>query len=369
MAVPLLDVPAQNGPLANELQNAFSRVLQSGRYVLGPEVQAFEQEMAKGSGVDFGIGVSSGTDALLVALLALEIGPGDEVLCPSFTFFATAGSIARTGATPVFVDSLPDTFNLNLSDAAAKITDRTRAIIPVHLFGRTADMEAVQSLADTHDLKIIEDVAQAQGAATPDGKPAGGQGDFGAFSFYPTKNLGGLGDGGMLVTHNPTLAEKARLYRNHGANPKYHHETIGGNFRLDELQAALLRIKHRHLAGWIARRQENAQHYLAALADLEGVLLPDAVPGHTWNQFTLRLTEPGQRDALATHLRDAAIGHEIYYPEPLHAQPCFTQFQADDCPVATALCGQVISLPIYPEMESAHLDEVISAIRAFLGGS
>ncbi len=366
MAVPLLDVPAQNGPLATELQQAFSRVLESGRYVLGPEVQSFEAEMAEQSGVAYGIGVSSGTDALLVALMALGIGPGDEVLCPSFTFFATAGSIARTGAKPVFVDSHPDTFNLDVADAEVKLTRHTRAIIPVHLFGQMADMAAVQTFAHAHDLRIIEDVAQAQGATQGQAR-AGGLGDFGAFSFYPTKNLGGLGDGGMLVTHDEALADRARLMRNHGAFPKYHHEQIGGNFRLDELQAALLRVKLPQLKTWIPQRTENAQHYHEALGDIPGITLPPLDAGHTWNQFTVQLPDKVTRNDLAAQLRAAEIGYEIYYPEPLHEQPCFSEYDPAPCPVASQLSERVISLPIYPELTTAQLTEVADALHTALG--
>ena len=321
MAVPLLDVPAQNGPLESELQAAFLRVLKSGRYILGPEVQAFEEEVATDCGVPHAIGVSSGTDALLLALMSIGIGPGDEVLCPSFTFFATAGSIARTGATPVFVDSTEDTFNIDVADAATKITPRTRAIIPVHLFGGTADMDAVNALANTHSLKVIEDAAQAQGARLQ-GKPVGSLGDCATFSFYPTKNLGALGDAGMFVTAHDDLAQRARLLRNHGAKPKYHHEAVGGNFRLDEMQAAFLRVKRTQLKGWIDRRITNAAQYRKQLENVPDLILPQEDVGHTWNQFTIRLENRGCRDALASRLREAGIGHEIYYPEALHVQPC-----------------------------------------------
>jgi len=364
MAVPLLDVPAQNGPLESELQAAFLRVLQSGRYILGPEVQAFEEEMATDCGVPHAIGVSSGTDALLLALMSIGIGPGDEVLCPSFTFFATAGSIARTGATPVFVDSREDTFNIDVADAATKITPRTRAIIPVHLFGGTADMDAVNALAKTHSLKVIEDAAQALGARLQ-GKPVGSLGDCATFSFYPTKNLGGLGDAGMFVTAHDDIAQRARLLRNHGAKPKYHHEAIGGNFRLDELQAAFLRVKRTQLKGWIDRRITNAAQYRKQLENVPGLILPQEAVGHTWNQFTIRLENRGRRDALASRLREAGIGHEIYYPEALHVQPCFATHKPAPCPVAEQLSGQVLSLPIYPELYPTQIEEVCSQIESF----
>ena len=364
MAVPLLDVPAQNGPLESELQAAFLRVLQSGHYILGPEVQTFEEEMATDCGVPYAIGVSSGTDALLLALMSIGIGPGDEVLCPSFTFFATAGSIARTGATPVFVDSIEDTFNIDVADAATKITPRTRAIIPVHLFGGAADMDAVNALANTHSLRVIEDAAQAQGARLQ-GKPVGSLGDCATFSFYPTKNLGALGDAGMFVTSHDDLAQRARLLRNHGAKPKYHHEAVGGNFRLDELQAAFLRVKRTQLKGWIDRRITNAAQYRKQLENVPGLILPQEAVGHTWNQFTIRLENRGCRDALASRLREAGIGHEIYYPEALHVQPCFATHKPAPCPVAEQLSGQVLSLPIYPELHPTQIEEVCSQIESF----
>ena len=245
MKVPLLDVNAQNLPLERELTETFTRVLHSGRFIMGPEVVALEEEVADFVGASHGIGVSSGTDAILLALMALGIGPGDEVLCPTFTFFATAGCVSRVGATPVFVDACPVCFNLDVEDAASKVTARTKAIIPVHLFGQSADMDAVMELAGKHGLKVIEDGAQAIGSRYK-GRDCGSIGDFGTYSFFPSKNLGGFGDGGMLVCNDPDLADKARVLRMHGSKPKYYHKYIGGNFRLDPLQAALLRVKLRH---------------------------------------------------------------------------------------------------------------------------
>lgn len=364
MAVPLLDVAAQNLALEAELQDAFTRVLHSGRYILGEEVRAFENETAARCGAAHGIGVSSGTDALLLALMSLGIGPGDEVLCPSFTFFATAGCIARTGATPVFVDSHVDTFNLNAEDAAAKVTDCTKAILPVHLFGQAADMTAIGQLAQAHSLHIIEDAAQAQ-CTTWEGIPVGGMGDFSAFSFYPTKNLGALGDAGLLTTSNDALAERARVLRNHGMQPKYHHAHVGGNFRLDELQAALLRVKQTRLDEWIALRTSNAAQYQSLLAGTPDLILPATAPGHSWNQFTVRLPNRERRDALAAHLRTAEIGNEIYYPEALHQQPCFAHLPNAACPVAEQLADQVLSLPIFPEMTEAQVAEVTQSVSAF----
>ena len=364
MAVPLLDVAAQNLALEAELQDAFTRVLHSGRYILGEEVSSFENESATCCGTVHGIGVSSGTDALLLALMSLGIGPGDEVLCPSFTFFATAGSIARTGATPVFVDSHANTFNLNAEDAHGKVTERTKAVLPVHLFGQAADMTAIGQLAKAHSLHIIEDAAQAQGA-TWEGIPVGGMGDFGAFSFYPTKNLGALGDAGLLTTSDDTLAERARMLRNHGMQPKYHHAHVGGNFRLDELQAALLRVKQTKLDEWIALRTGNAAQYQSLLAGTPNLILPAAAPGHSWNQFTVRLPNRERRNALAAHLRAAEIGNEIYYPEALHQQPCFAHLPTATCPVAEQLADQVLSLPVFPEMTEDQVVEVTQSVSTF----
>lgn len=408
--IPLLDLNAQNLPLADELRNAFDRVLQSGRFILGPEVDQFEQAVAGMAGAAHGIGVSSGTDAILLALMALEIGPGDEVLCPSFTFFATAGCIARCGATPVFVDSCPLCFNMNVSDAAAKVTDRTKAVMPVHLFGQAADMDGVMALATQHGLAVIEDAAQSLGAGYR-GRKVGGIATFGTFSFFPSKNLGGFGDGGLLVTSDDRLAERATILRTHGAQPKYYHRYIGGNFRMDPLQAALLTVKLPHYTGYTEQRQANAEYYTDHLSRLDGVavaevsgcvrcqaksgsangcaadgsadaanrgpdsrriLLPAALPGHDhiWNQYTLRVFGEGRRDALKQHLTDHKIGSEIYYPVPMHQQECFRGFVPPDrgaaCPVAEQLASECLSIPIYPELTDSQKDEVIAAIREWV---
>ncbi|WP_425500428.1 DegT/DnrJ/EryC1/StrS family aminotransferase [Rubritalea profundi] len=270
MPVPLLDVNAQNLPLQEELKAAFDRVLQSGRFIMGEEMEAFEREVAEMVGAKHAISVSSGTDALLLALMALGIGEGDEVLCPSFTFFATAGCIARTGAIPVFVDSCPVDFNIDLLDAATKLTSKTKAIMPVHLFGQAADMDEIMAFAEQNGLKVIEDGAQAIGAKYK-GRGVGSIGDFGAYSFFPSKNLGGFGDAGMLVTNNDALAEMALMLRNHGMNPKYYHKYIGGNFRCDALQAALLRVKLREYDRYTTNRQTNASYYTEKLLQLPGV--------------------------------------------------------------------------------------------------
>ena len=367
--VPLLDLNQQNQPLATELKDTFARVLDSSQFILGPEVTEFERQVAAGFGATHAIGVSSGTDALLLSLMALDIGPGDEVLCPSFTFFATAGSVSRTGATPVFVDSLDDDFNLDLSDAARRVTDKTKAIIPVHLFGQAADMDAVQRLASAHDLMVLEDAAQSMGTQFGE-KKAGTMGDLCAFSFFPSKNLGGFGDGGMITTNDDALAERVRILRVHGGAPKYYHKAIGGNFRLDPLQAALLRAKLGHLPVYIAKRRANAATYLERLAESAPVregrlLLPSEMSGrtHTWNQFTLRVTN-GKRDALMEHLAANQIGSAIYYPVPLHRQECFSNLAGVEArlPICEKMADEVLSIPIYPELSTEQIDHVINTI-------
>lgn len=385
MAVPLLDLNAQNLALEQELKAAFERVLRSGHFIQGKEVVFFEESIASFTGAKHAVGVSSGTDAILLALMAAGIGPGDEVLCPTFTFFATAGCVARAGATPVFVDAEALSFNLDVAALASRVTARTKAIIPVHLFGQCADMDVVMEFAARHRLLVIEDAAQSLGA-TYQGKQAGTMGHFGTYSFFPSKNLGGLGDGGMLVTNDDALAEKARLLRTHGAKPKYYHKLIGGNFRLDALQAALLAVKLPHYDRYTRRRQENAARYTAELAKIPGVLPADAshaagaklllpVPlagrGHIWNQYTLRVLGAGRRDALRAFLEQHKIGAEIYYPVPMHAQECFAYCKCapGDLPVSMRLADEVLSLPIFPEMTVAQQDEVIAALRDFVAGS
>ena len=401
MSVPLLDVKIQNAPLREELEAAFRRVLDSGRFILGPEVEELESQIAVMTGAKHAIGVSSGTDAILLALMALDIGPGDEVLCPTFTFFATAGCVARTGATPIFVDADPANFNIDLEDAASKVTERTKAIIPVHLFGQAADMDGVLGLAKEHGLRVIEDAAQSLGAGYK-GKQVGGIGDFGTFSFFPSKNLGGFGDGGMLVCNDDRLAGKAHILRTHGSKPKYYHKYIGGNFRLDPLQAALLQIKVPHYGKYTENRQANAAYYTEKLSQLPGVaaqpstdnqqpaiLLP--IPGedrhHIWNQYTLRVLDPkgataageNPRDRLKAFLADKNIGSEIYYPVCMHEQECFTTRFPDNTwtsirkgdaypdGVAPRLAKECLSIPIYPELTREQQDEVISAIGEWLG--
>lgn len=388
MAVPLLELNTQNLALEGELKVAFERVLRSGMFIQGAELTGFEAEVGRMIGAKHAIGVSSGTDAILLALMALEIGPGDEVICPSFTFFATAGCVARVGATPVFVDSKADSFNVDVADVARKITKRTKAIMPVHLFGQCAEMDALLELARAKGVRVIEDGAQAMGA-TYKGRQAGTMGDFGTFSFFPSKNLGGFGDSGMLVTNDDALAERATLLRNHGAKPKYYHKFIGGNFRMDALQCALLRVKLSHYSAYTEGRRRNAAYYREELSQLPGVesngvsseragrdglkiILPQAFEGmgHIWNQFTLRLPGEGRRDALRDFLAARKIGAEIYYPVPLHAQECFAYVGTarESLPVANRLANEVLSIPIYPELKREQLDEVIGAIAEWLSG-
>jgi len=382
MAVPLLDLNAQNLALEPELKAAFERVLRSGQFILGPEAVAFEKELAHMIGAKHALGVSSGTDAILLALMALEIKAGDEVICPTYTFFATAGCIARAGATPVFVDSDPVSFNVDPADVARKITKKTKAIMPVHLFGQCADMDPILALAREKGIRVIEDGAQALGA-TYHGRQAGTIGDFGTFSFFPSKNLGGFGDSGLLATNDDALAERATLLRTHGSKPKYYHKFVGGNFRMDPLQCALLRTKLPHYNRYTERRQANAAYYTQQFSKLPGVEISSAVPGasaklllpvaaadrgHIWNQYTLRVIGEGRRDALKDYLAAKGIGAEIYYPVPMHQQQCFAYLgtQRESFPVANLLAQQALSIPIFPELRRGQLDEVISAIGEFV---
>lgn len=367
MSVPLLDLNRQNGPLHAELMAATERVLRSGHFIQGPEVEAFERECAEALGAAHAIAVSSGTDALVVALMALGVGPGDEVICPAFTFFATAGSVARLGATPVFADVRADDFNLDPADVARRVTPRTKAIIPVHLFGQAADMDALLSLAAAHKLAVVEDAAQSFGARHGD-RCVGTLGDLGTFSFFPSKNLGGFGDGGLVTTNRADLAERVRLLRTHGAKPKYYHAEVGGNFRLDALQCALLRVKLPHRHAYAAARRQNADAYSAALAPLAaaGSLALPADLGrgeHIWNQYTLRVPGPGRRDALKAALAAAKIGHEIYYPLPLHKQACFAHLPPLSLPVSEQLAAEVLSIPVFPELLENERALVCAALK------
>jgi len=365
MPVPLLDVSRQHAALKDECVQVFAEVYDSGRYILGDEVEQFESELARYTGTAEAVGMSSGSDALVAALMALDVGPGDEVLCPVFSFFATAGAIVRLGATPVWVDVLPETFNIDLADAERKITAQTKVIVPVHLFGQACDMECVMALAEQHGLKVLEDAAQAIGARFED-RPVGSMGTIGAFSFYPTKNLGAFGDAGAVVTQDPALAERLRRLRNHGMHPRYHHHEVGGNFRIDALQAALLRIKFRHLDHYHAARRRNAAFYKSHLAGLPKLVIPveKAASFHVWNQFTLRVVN-GARDAFRSYLQEHGIGSEIYYPITLDQQKCFQGLGKGGQTIHAAheLAKSVVSIPIFPELAEAELEEVVAVIR------
>lgn len=367
--IPLVDLRAEHAPLVPALVRAFERVAYSGQLILGEEVRAFEQEAAAALGVAHAVGVSSGTDALLAALLALGIGPGHEVITTAYSFFATAGSIARTGATPVFVDIDLDTWNLDPALVEAAITRRTRAIVPVHLFGRPCDMRAITLIAARHRLYVVEDAAQAFGARTPEG-PAGGLGDAGCFSFFPTKNLGALGDGGLVTTDSEAAAERVRLLRTHGARAKHVHVEIGGNFRLDALQAALLREKLPHVERWTAARRRNAELYgqLFATAALDpgDLVFPREWPaGHVFHQYVIRTP---RRDALRTHLARHGIATEVYYPRPLPLQPVFSHLghREGSFPGAERASREALSLPIFPELGEARITRVAKEIVTFL---
>jgi dTDP-4-amino-4,6-dideoxygalactose transaminase len=366
----MLDVAAQNAPLADRLVQKAAEVIRSGRYILGPEVDSFEREVASYIGVAHAIGVSSGTDALLASLMALGIGPGDEVITTPFSFCATGGSIARVGATPVFVDIRPDTFTIDVEQVSPAVTERTRAVVPVHLFGQACDMEALSAIARKHQLPLIEDAAQAIGTKSPAG-PVGSLGAYGCFSFFPSKNLGGFGDAGLVTTEDAALADKARVIRAHGGKPKYHHAVIGGNFRLDAIQAALLRVKLPELEGWTEERRANADRYDEAFANagLPEALLrppPRVVDGHIYNQYVIRSS---RRDALQAHLRAEQIETAIYYPVPLHLQECFSHlgYMEGSLPESEQASREVLALPIFAGLGAARQERVIDAVIGFLG--
>jgi dTDP-4-amino-4,6-dideoxygalactose transaminase len=367
--VPLLDLQAQYRPLREECLAAITRVCDSQRFIMGPEVEALERELAEWMGVPRTIGVSSGTDAVLVALMACGIGPGDEVITSTYSFFATAGCIARLGAVPVLVDIDPKTYNLNPAAVRDVITPRTRAIVPVHLFGLMADMDPVLALAREAGIAVIEDAAQAIGARA-NGRAAGTLGDIGCFSFFPSKNLAAFGDGGFVTSNDQALADRLKLLRNHGAEPKYFHKIIGGNFRLDALQAAVLRVKLPHLAGWTEARRKNAATYQRLFVDLglsEHVRLPFEPAGsyHIFNQFVIQVSE---RDELREYLRVRDISTEIYYPVPFHLQECFAYlgYSRGAFPIAEAAARETLALPIYGELTEAQLEYVVDTIAQFM---
>ncbi|MDD3580174.1 MAG: DegT/DnrJ/EryC1/StrS family aminotransferase [Desulfobacca sp.] len=384
MHVPLLDLKAQYQAIKDEIHAALDKLLESQQFILGPNVEELEAKIAAYSGCRFGVGVSSGTDALLISLMALDIGPGDQVVTTPYSFFATAGAIARLGATPVFVDIDPVTYNIDPEKLAQVLAHlrrqgdwRVKAILPVHLFGQCADMQPIMTLAQDYGLKVIEDAAQAIGAEYPwrqsDGsiivKRAGSMGDTGCFSFFPSKNLGGLGDGGMVVTNDPELYEKLKILRVHGSQPKYYHKIIGGNFRLDAIQAAALLVKLTYLNGWTAGRQANARRYNELLSE-PGIGTPKAVYPHgddpiphyhIYNQYVIRVE---RRDEIRAGLTEAGIGTEIYYPVPLHRQECFAYLgdQDKDFPEADRAAATTLALPIYPELPAEALEYVAQAV-------
>lgn len=367
--IPMLDIEAQNAPLRPMLRAAFERVMDSGQFILGPEVEALEAELCAQLGFAHAIGVSSGTDALLLALMALEVGPGDEVITTPFSFFATAGSVARLGARPVFVDIDPRSFQLDPKQVARAVSPKTKAILPVHLFGQAADMDALRQIADAHNLPLIEDAAQALGASYR-GRAIGTLGAFGCFSFFPSKNLGGFGDGGLVTTERADLFERARLLRAHGAQPKYFHRVVGGNFRLDALQAALLRAKLPSLAGYAAQRRLHAAYYDARFAEAEqrGLLRVPArcEDGHVYNQYILRCEK---RDLLRRALAEAGISSEIYYPLGLHLQACFKDLggKPGDMPEAERACAEVLAIPVASELSHAQRERVADVVLRALG--
>jgi dTDP-4-amino-4,6-dideoxygalactose transaminase len=387
--VPLLDLKAQFAQIRAEVMPVIDRVCASQHFILGEHVHALEEEVARYCGASAGIGVSSGTDALLIALMALGIGAGDEVITSPFTFFATAGTIARAGARPVFCDIDPPTFNLSPAAVRAFIADycqtegnrlinratggRIRALMPVHLYGQCADMDPLMAIARQYGLKVIEDAAQAIGTQYGDGRHAGTIGDIGCFSFFPSKNLGAFGDAGLCTTNDAELAETLRVLRVHGGKPKYFHALIGGNFRIDELQAAVLRVKLKYLDGWTEGRQRNAAYYDTAFAGAglgANLRTPVAIAGyrHIYNQYVVRAQN---RDALRQRLSEQGIGNEIYYPVPLHLQTCFAylNYRAGDFPQSERAAKETLALPIYPELEQGQLAHVVATVAEFYADS
>jgi dTDP-4-amino-4,6-dideoxygalactose transaminase len=365
LKVPLLDLQAQYRPLRDEILAAMTRVADSQRYIMGPETAALERELARMLGVEHAIAVSSGTDALLLALMALDIGPGHEVVTTTYSFFATAGVIARVGARPVFVDIDPTTFNIDPGQVATAITARTKAVIPVHLFGLSADLDPILDEASRSGVPVIEDAAQAIGA-TYKSRQVGGFGALGCFSFFPSKNLGAFGDAGLLTTNDAHLASRSRLLRQHGMEPKYYHHLVGGNFRMDELQAAVLRLKAPHLAAWTEARRLNAARYVKLFdeAGLTGRVVLPVEPRerrHIFNQFVIRTPD---RDGLKRHLDGCGVGNEIYYPVPFHLQPCFAAlgYRAGDFPHAERAATESLAIPIYGELTIEQQQAVVAAI-------
>ncbi len=369
--VPLCDIQAQYRGLKAEIDAAVLRVLGSGQAILGPEVAAFEQEAAAFCGAQFGIGCGSGTDALVLALRALDIGPGDEVIVPPFTFFASASAVARVGATPVFVDIDPVTFNIDPNQIEAKVTAKTRAVMPVHLFGQCCDMEAIWEVAEDRQLYVVEDAAQSFGSEYK-GKRCGTLGIAACLSFYPTKNLGAIGDAGLVTTNDPNVDKKLRALRVHGSEVKYYHKYIGYNMRLDALHAAVLRVKLPHVAGWLTARETAAKRYdeLIESSNLHGFMRrPVAMPDrrHTYNQYVVRVPL-AHRDALVKHMKESGVGVEVYYPLSLHQQECFKHLghRTGDFPTSEQAAGEVLALPIFPEITEAQQARVVEVCAGYL---
>jgi dTDP-4-amino-4,6-dideoxygalactose transaminase len=365
MKVPFLDLKRQYSAIKKEIDDAVFSVLSNTQFILGPEVKSLEEKIVSYCGTKFAIGVASGTDALLLSLRACGVKSGDEVITTGFSFFASAGVISRLGANPVFVDIDPETYNINLDQIEKKITPKTKAIMPVHLFGQCADMDPIMEVARKHDLKVIEDAAQAIGAEYK-GKKAGAIGDFGCFSFFPSKNLGGAGDGGMVVINDPEMAEMVRILRAHGAKPKYYHSTIGYNSRLDTIQAAILSVKLKYLDDWTKKRREHAEVYNSAFKDLDMITPKEEnFNYHIYNQYTIAVKN---RDELRNYLKEKQIGHDTYYPVPLHLQECyrFLGYKKGDLPVSEKKAEEVVSIPIYPELTEEEQDYVISTIKEFV---
>ena len=370
--VPLLDINRSNQIHRDEFIAALTEVVDSGRFLFGPDVVALEEEVAKYSESDHAIGCASGSDALLLALMALGIGPGDEVIVPSFTFFASVSCITRLGATPIFADIRPDTFNIDVGHMESLITDRTRAVIPVHLFGQCAEIDRICQIAAEHDIPVIEDAAQAIGAAYHS-RPAGSWGLVGCFSFYPTKNLGGMGDGGMMTSGDEEMADRLRLFAGHGMRPRYYHQVVGINSRLDTFQAAVLRVKLRHLGDAVEKRSAIAERYNGLLKEHQLVgedqlTLPFVDPSafHVWNQYSIRVAG-GQRDAMRAHLAEQGVGSEIYYPVPMHQQECFQYLGVDgsSLPQTELAAAEILNLPIFPGLTDSEQERVVDSISSF----
>lgn len=367
--VALLDIPGSYHEWINDAERAIAEVIRSGRFILGPQVQDLENRIAEYCQTRFAVGVSSGTDALVIALMAADIGPGDEVITTPFTFFATVGSIVRVGAKPVFVDIDPETFNIDTNLIPAAVTSKTKAIIPVHLYGQCADMNPIEAIAKEHNLTVIEDAAQAIGSEYKE-RRAGSLGDLGCFSFFPTKNLGGFGDGGIVTTNSESLLERLRILRMHGSHPKYYHKFVGGNFRLDTLQAAVVLAKLPYLDGWTKQRQQNADRYRKLIADANlgaHIQTPeDRMSRHIYNQFVIRVAD-GKRDALREHIQARGIGCEVYYPLSLHEQECFRNlgYKTGDFKVSEKAATETLALPNSFEVKPQQQEYVVSVIQDF----